>query len=52
MPVTIFIYSEAPDKSLNDQAWATAFLLMMFVLVASLGARAFLERSRRKLEGR
>ena len=22
LPVTIFIYSEAPDKTLNDQAWA------------------------------
>jgi phosphate transport system permease protein len=52
MPVTIFIYSEAPEKSLNDQAWAAAFLLMMFVLAASLGARALLARSRRKLEGR
>jgi phosphate transport system permease protein len=51
MPVTIFVYSEAPDKSLNDQAWAAAFLLMIFVLVASLAARALLARSRRKLEG-
>jgi phosphate transport system permease protein len=52
LPVTIFIYSEAPDQNLNDQGWAAAFLLMMFVLVASLGARWFVGRSRRKLEGR
>jgi phosphate transport system permease protein len=52
LPVTIFIYSEAPDQNLNDQGWAAAFLLMMFVLVASLGARWFVGRSKRKLEGR
>jgi phosphate transport system permease protein len=52
LPVTIFIYSEAPDKSLNDQAWAAAFILMMFVLVASSFARWFVGRSKRKLEGR
>ncbi len=52
LPFKIFTYSEAPDRSLNDQAWAAAFLLMAFVLVASLAARAFLARARRKLEGR
>jgi phosphate transport system permease protein len=51
LPVTIFIYSEAPDKTLNDQAWAAAFILIVFVLVLSVTARAALARSRRKLEG-
>jgi phosphate transport system permease protein len=51
LPVTIYIYSEAPDKHLNDQAWAAAFVLIMFVLVASLTSRYLLTRSRRKLEG-
>ena len=50
IPVTIYIYSEAPDKHLNDQAWAAAFVLIMFVLVTSLTSRALLARSRRKLE--
>jgi phosphate transport system permease protein len=50
IPVVIFTYSEAPDKHLNDQAWAAAFVLIMFVLVTSLLARALLARSRRKLE--
>jgi phosphate transport system permease protein len=49
IPVTIFTYSEAPDPALNEQAWAAAFVLMMFVLVSSLTARALLGRSRRKL---
>ena len=52
LPVTIFIYSEAPDKTLNDQAWAAAFILIVFVLVLSVLARAALARGRRKLEGR
>jgi len=51
LPVTIYIYSEAPDKHLNDQAWAAAFCLIAFVLVASLTSRYLLSRSRRKLEG-
>jgi phosphate transport system permease protein len=50
VPVTIFTYSEAPDKNLHDQAWAAAFVLISFVLILSLISRALLARSRRKLE--
>ena len=49
IPVIIFEYSESPDKNLNAQAWAAAFVLIMFVLVTSLLARLMLDRSRRKL---
>ena len=49
VPVIIFEYSEQPDRHLNAQAWAAAFVLIAFVLVTSLLARAALERSRRKL---
>ena len=49
IPVTIFQYSEAPDRALNAQAWAAAFLLIAFVLLASLVSRILLERSRRRL---
>jgi phosphate transport system permease protein len=49
IPVTIFTYSESPDRGLNAQAWAAAFVLIAFVLVTSLVARMMLERSRRKL---
>ena len=52
LPFTIFVYSEAPDKNLNDQAWAAAFILMAFVLVTSLTARYLLSRSEKKLRGR
>ena len=50
LPVLIFQYSEQPDPSLHQQAWAASLVLMGFVLVASLSARALLARSRRKLE--
>jgi phosphate transport system permease protein len=49
IPFVIFTYAEAPDPALNQQAWAAAFILIMFVLVLSLGGRALLARSRRKL---
>ena len=49
IPVLIFTYSEQPDPALHEQAWAAALVLMAFVLLASLGAKALLERSRRKL---
>ncbi len=49
IPVTIYTYSEQPDEALHQQAWAAAFVLIAFVLVTSLTARALLDRSRRKL---
>jgi phosphate transport system permease protein len=49
IPVTIFQYSESPDRSLNAQAWAAAFVLIAVTLVTSMVARIMLERSRRKL---
>jgi phosphate transport system permease protein len=51
IPVLIFTYSEQPDPALHEQAWAAALVLMAFVLVASLFAKALLARSRRKLVG-
>jgi phosphate transport system permease protein len=49
VPLIIFEYSEQPDKNLNAQAWAAAFVLIAFVLVTSLISRTLLERQRRKL---
>lgn len=49
IPLTIFQYSESADPNLHQQAWAAAFVLILFVLVSSLTARLLLERSRRKL---
>ena len=52
VPLLILFDSESPDPSLNNQAWAAAFVLMMFVLVLSLTARYFLARRERKLKAR
>lgn len=49
IPVLIFTYSEQPDTALHEQAWGAALVLMVFVLAASLAAKALLARSRRKL---
>ena len=49
IPLTIFQYSESADPNLHEQAWAAAFVLILFVLVTSLAARLLLDRSRRKL---
>jgi phosphate transport system permease protein len=49
IPLVIFEYSESADPTQHQQAWAAAFVLIVFVLVTSLTARLLLERSRRKL---
>jgi phosphate transport system permease protein len=51
IPVLIFTYSEQADPALHEQAWAAALVLMAFVLIASVTAKALLARSRRKLAG-
>jgi phosphate transport system permease protein len=49
VPTLIFKLSEQPDPTGIQQAWGAAFLLVLFILLASLGARALLARSRRKI---
>ena len=49
IPVQIFIWSESPDPNDHKRAWASALVLMVFILVTSLVARAVFNRSRRKL---
>jgi phosphate transport system permease protein len=50
IPVDIFALSESPDPADHARAWALALVLITFVLITSLTARALLQRSRRKLE--
>ena len=50
IPVDIFALSESPDPADHARAWALALVLLVFILVTSLAARALLLRSRRKLE--
>jgi phosphate transport system permease protein len=49
IPVQVFIWAESPDPEDHKRAWASALVLILFVLVTSLIARAALVRSRRKL---
>ncbi len=49
MPVQIFIWSESPDPLDHQRAWATALVLLVFVLVSSLLARGALVRWRKKM---
>jgi len=49
MPVQIFIWSESEDPADHERAWATALVLIVFVLVTSLAARVALARNRRNM---
>ena len=51
MTQTIFELSDLADPALQAKAWATAFVLMTFVLVTNLAAKLALARHRRKLGG-
>ena len=52
MPYFIFFASEQADPKLQEQAWATALVLITFVLVASTLARYIGLRSRRRRTGK
>jgi phosphate transport system permease protein len=49
VPVTILQYSESPAPEDHQQAWAAAFVLILFILCVSLGARAVAARHRRRM---
>jgi len=49
LPLSIFQLSDSTDPADHARAWAAGIVLMGFVLVTSLAARAFLARSRRNL---
>jgi phosphate transport system permease protein len=49
VPVAIFELSESPDPADHARAWAAAFVLLLFILFASLGARWLATRNRRRL---
>jgi phosphate transport system permease protein len=49
VPVRIFTLSEEANPEGFTEAWGLAFILVSLILFASLGARALLVRSRRKM---
>jgi phosphate transport system permease protein len=51
IPMFIFKSAEGADPALQEQAWGAALVLIAFILITSLLARAFAARSRRRLLG-
>jgi phosphate transport system permease protein len=50
IPVLIFQLSEQPDPAGYARAWGAGFVLLSFILIASLAGRVALSRSRSKLQ--
>jgi phosphate transport system permease protein len=51
IPITIFTLSESAAPSDHAQAWAASLVLILFVLLLSVVARTFHERSLRRARG-
>ena len=51
IPVSILTASEALDPTAFARAWGAALVLLALILVANVGARTMLARSRRKMTG-
>lgn len=51
VPVVIYTLSEEGNPEGFTEAWGISLVLVAFILFASLGARALLNRSKRKLTG-
>lgn len=49
IPIFIFQQSEAPSPQAHTEAWAAALVLIAFVLVLNIVARAFYARSRKRM---
>lgn len=49
IPVSIFTLSEAADPSGYTRAWGAGLVLLAFILVANVGARALAARTRRRM---
>ncbi len=51
IPMYIFTISDLAVANSYTRAWGAAFVLMGFILLANIGARVLLARSRRKMNG-
>ncbi|HMJ72060.1 MAG TPA: phosphate ABC transporter permease PstA [Solirubrobacterales bacterium] len=49
IPIFIFQASESPSPEAHTQAWAAALILIAFVLLLNIVARAFYARSRKRM---
>jgi phosphate transport system permease protein len=51
IPMYIYQVSDLPGQDIQNHAWAAAFVMLSFILLANIGARVLVARSRRKLTG-
>lgn len=51
IPVSILVATQAADPSAFPRAWGAALVLLVLILIANVGARLMLARSRRKITG-
>jgi phosphate transport system permease protein len=51
VPMYIFQAFQLPGSDPADHVWAAAFVMLLFILLANIGARILVARSRRKLTG-
>jgi phosphate transport system permease protein len=51
LPLTLYKYTQQPDPTQVNQAWAVALVLMTFVLIINILARSFLAIQARKAKG-
>ncbi|MDD5369478.1 MAG: phosphate ABC transporter permease PstA [Anaerolineaceae bacterium] len=51
LPLTLYKYTQQPDVERVNQSWAVAFVLMLIVLLANIGARLWIVNRRSKAKG-
>ncbi len=51
LPLTLWKYAQQPSPDRINQAWAVALVLMVFVLVINIAARAWMQYRARRLQG-
>lgn len=51
VPMYIFQVFDLPGADIRNHVWSAAFVMLIFILLANIGARVLVARSRRKLTG-
>jgi len=52
LPLTLWKYAQQPYPERVDQAWAVALVLMIFVLLVNIVSRVWVNRRRKRLQGK
>jgi phosphate transport system permease protein len=51
LPLTLWKYAQQPYPERVEQAWAVAFVLMLFVLIVNVTARVWIQSRTRRMKG-